>query len=229
MSCIHIIIYLRFGGIFFFYWALVASAPGSIAACRLIVQARLQKFPLLLPGAPTSSMTWETSSRERGNYGWEMSGEFCHQIASFTLFEGIFNVLQICDMGLAALLPLQRKACWGSFRHEKSDGFGRVRTCEPETSTLTHRPLKPLGGILVYTVEMEVIGPFEMLSVSLRDSMAWHSSMPWFSYSPLWEHIQYFRILFTWIVVLHRWVSCLLHFRGICFVHLQVVVVVYPY
>jgi hypothetical protein len=32
----------------------------------------------------------ETSSRERGNYGREMSGEFCRQIASSALFEGIF-------------------------------------------------------------------------------------------------------------------------------------------
>jgi len=27
---------------------------------------------------------------------------------------------QICDMGPTALLPLQRKACWGFFRPEKS-------------------------------------------------------------------------------------------------------------
>jgi hypothetical protein len=33
---------------------------------------------------------------------------------------------QIYDMGLPALLPLRRKACWGFFRHEKSDGFGLV-------------------------------------------------------------------------------------------------------
>jgi hypothetical protein len=31
---------------FFFYWAPVASAPGSTAACRLIVRSRLCKFPL---------------------------------------------------------------------------------------------------------------------------------------------------------------------------------------
>ena len=32
----------------------------------------------------------------------------------------IFYTLQIYDMGLTALLPLQRKACWGFFRPEKS-------------------------------------------------------------------------------------------------------------
>jgi hypothetical protein len=30
----------------------VASAPGSTAACRLIVRTRLWKFPLVPPGAP---------------------------------------------------------------------------------------------------------------------------------------------------------------------------------
>ena len=33
-------------------------------------------------------------------------------------------------MGPTALLPLRRKACWGFFRPEKSDGFGRVWTRE---------------------------------------------------------------------------------------------------
>jgi hypothetical protein len=43
--------------------------------CRLTVRAQLWKFPLALPGAPTP-MTLETSSRERGNYGWEKAGNF---------------------------------------------------------------------------------------------------------------------------------------------------------
>ena len=33
-------------------------------------------------------------------------------------------------MGQTALLPLRRKACWGLFRLEKSNGFGRVWTRE---------------------------------------------------------------------------------------------------
>ena len=33
-------------------------------------------------------------------------------------------------MGPTALLPLRRKACWGFFSPEKSDGFGRVWTRE---------------------------------------------------------------------------------------------------
>jgi hypothetical protein len=51
----------------------------------------------------------ETSSRERGNFGREMTGKFCRQIASSTPFEGIFYMPQICDMGPTALLPVRRK------------------------------------------------------------------------------------------------------------------------
>ena len=40
-------------------------------------------------------------------------------------------------MGPTALLPLRRKACWGSFHSEKSDGFGlNPRTWVPKASTL---------------------------------------------------------------------------------------------
>jgi hypothetical protein len=72
-------------------------------------------------------MTRQTPNRERGNCGKEMSGR---QIASSTLFEGVFNMSQICDMGPTVFISFRRKACWGFFRPEKSDGFGRVRTRE---------------------------------------------------------------------------------------------------
>jgi hypothetical protein len=39
---------------------------------------------------------------------------------------GFFYMPQIYDMGPLDLLPLRRKAYWGFFRPEKSDGFGRV-------------------------------------------------------------------------------------------------------
>jgi hypothetical protein len=54
---------------FFFYWAPVTSAPGSTAACRLIVRARLWKFPLVPPGALTPTTTQETSNREMETMG----------------------------------------------------------------------------------------------------------------------------------------------------------------
>ena len=49
-------------------------------------------------------------------------------------------------MGPTALLPLRRKACWGFFRPEKSDGFGRVWTRElgQKGQHATSRPPKPL-------------------------------------------------------------------------------------
>jgi hypothetical protein len=73
----------------------VASTPRSTAACSVIVRARLWNFPFIPPAAPTPTTMPETSSRERGKYGREMSGEFCRQIASFMLFEGVFYMPQV--------------------------------------------------------------------------------------------------------------------------------------
>jgi hypothetical protein len=89
--------------------------PDVLQPRRFILRARLWKFPLVPPGVPTPKTTRQTSSRERGNYGREMSGEFCRQIASFTLFEGLFYIPQISDLRPTDLLPLRRKACWGFF------------------------------------------------------------------------------------------------------------------
>jgi hypothetical protein len=96
-------------------------------SCWLTVLIPVCKFPLVLPGTPTP-MTWETPSRERGNCGLEITGNFAQQMASFTPFEGIFYMPQICDMGPTALLPLRRKACWRFFRPENSDSFRWVWT-----------------------------------------------------------------------------------------------------
>jgi hypothetical protein len=85
---------------FFFFWALVASAPRSTAACRLIVRARLWKFLLIPPGAPPRIRRKRPLAGKGKSKGREMSGEFCCQIASSTLFEGIFYMPQICNMGL---------------------------------------------------------------------------------------------------------------------------------
>jgi hypothetical protein len=53
-----------------------------------------------------------------------LSGNFA-KTTRFLRHLGIFYMLQICDVGQTALLPLRRKARWGSFPPEKSDGFGR--------------------------------------------------------------------------------------------------------
>ena len=47
-------------------------------------------------------------------------------------------------MGPTALLPLRRKACWGFFRPEKSDGLGRVWTRGTKGQDATSRPPTPL-------------------------------------------------------------------------------------
>ena len=44
------------------------------------------------------------------NFDWD---------CDFRVNSGIFYVPQICDTGPTALLPFQRKACWGFFRPEK--------------------------------------------------------------------------------------------------------------
>jgi hypothetical protein len=70
----------------------------------------LWKFPLALTSAPTSTTTRQTSSRERWNYGREMTSNFADN-GDFHAIVGIFYMPQICNMGPTALLPLRRKAC----------------------------------------------------------------------------------------------------------------------
>jgi hypothetical protein len=63
---------------FFFYRAPTATAPGMYRSLQAyFTYPMLWKFPLAPPGAPTSTTTRETSSRETG----------------------IFYMPQICDMG----------------------------------------------------------------------------------------------------------------------------------
>jgi hypothetical protein len=96
----------------FFYWAPVASAPESTAVWRLIVRVRLWKFPLVPQGAPTPT----TRDTFRQGKLWARNVQLI--LPSNSEFHAIwrdFYMPQICDMGLAALLPLWRKACWGFF------------------------------------------------------------------------------------------------------------------
>jgi hypothetical protein len=104
-------------------------------------------------GAPTPTTTRETPSGERGNYGREISGEFYRQIASSTLFEWIFYVPQICDMGPTALLPLRRKAgrILSPWKIRRSQPGSNPLAYVPEASMLTPRQPKPLWGLRVRT------------------------------------------------------------------------------
>jgi hypothetical protein len=53
--------------------------PDVLQPFRLIVLTLLWKFTLAPPGAPTSPAMQETSSRETGNCGREMSGNFANK------------------------------------------------------------------------------------------------------------------------------------------------------
>ena len=99
-----------------------ANAPGCTAAEGLLYKP----WSLVLP-TRTARCLHQRPSSERSNYLGEkwpvISTESC-DFHAYTF--GFFYMPQICDMGQAALPPFRRKACWGFFRPEKSDGFGRV-------------------------------------------------------------------------------------------------------
>ena len=86
----------------------------------------LQSFLLAPPGVSTRD-----PSSERKIYLGEkwpvISTESC-DIHAYTF--GFFYMPQICDMVQTALLPFRRKACYGFFHPEKSEGFDRVWTRE---------------------------------------------------------------------------------------------------
>jgi hypothetical protein len=84
--------------------------------------------PLVITRGAPRQATWETAVSEGRNYGRKIADKFCRHLMSSTSNEGFFYMPQICDMEPTALLPLRRKASWGFFRPEKSDGFGRVWT-----------------------------------------------------------------------------------------------------
>ena len=66
--------------------------------------------------------------------------------SDFHAISRIFCMLKICDMGPTALLPLQRKTCWGFFRPEKKN----QRTWGPKASTL---PLDHRSRLVLAAVE----------------------------------------------------------------------------
>jgi hypothetical protein len=116
-----------------------------LQTCRFIVRTLLRKF--------TSSTTRQTSIREKGNYWREMSGNFAEKWRLTIPDVGIFDMPQICDMGPTTLLRLRRKARWGFFRPENSDGYGRVRTrklgyqrpaCYPQTTEAAEWRVTPI-------------------------------------------------------------------------------------
>jgi hypothetical protein len=83
----------------------VANVLDVLQPVSLLYYPMLLTFPLAPPGAPTSTTTRETSNSERGNVGQEITSNFADN-GNFYATIGIFYMLQICDMGPTALLPL---------------------------------------------------------------------------------------------------------------------------
>ena len=93
--------------------------PDALQPKAYCTNTGLQSFLLALPGVSTRD-----PSSERRNYLGEKWLVISTESCDFHF--RVFYMPQICDMGQTALLPFRRKACWGFFRPEKSDGFGRV-------------------------------------------------------------------------------------------------------
>ena len=80
-------------------------------------------------------------------------------------------------MGQTALLPFRRKACWGIFRPEKSDGFSRVWTREQHA---TSRPPKPLSSDVKFLCFITLSTSFFHFRSTSSSSFRWpgHSLRP---------------------------------------------------
>jgi len=97
--------------------------PRCTTAYRLIVRplspcdCRRSHFRHQTPPRPYDA---KDPSSERWNCGQECWLVIFAEMLTSMLHLGIFYMPQICNMGPTALLPLQRKACWGFLRPEKS-------------------------------------------------------------------------------------------------------------
>ena len=134
-----------------FYSALLANAPNVLRPYCLIV------LPSDVPDLTASRLLWGPSGQRwrclwtflfsnvpafatsrlqeilaaKGGTTWaRMADEFCPKMPDFHVtFRDLLHAVNL-RMGQTALLPLRKKACWGFFRPEKSNGFGRVWTRE---------------------------------------------------------------------------------------------------
>jgi hypothetical protein len=128
---------------FFFYWVRWLATPYVLQPWRHIVLARLWKFPLAPPGAPTPMTTRQTSSRQRGNCGWEMAGNIANKWQISCHLKGSFTCCKSVTWNRWLYFPSKGRHAEDFFRPEKSDGFGWVRTpklgyqrlaCYPQTT-----------------------------------------------------------------------------------------------
>jgi hypothetical protein len=131
---------------FFFYWAPVAIAPGSTAACRLIVRARIWKFPIVPPGAPRL----QRLERPLAGKGGTMR-EKC--LVNFAVKYRVPRYLK-GSLKCRKSATWDRRLCFPSEGRHSEDFFAgsNPRTWVPEASMLTPRPPKPLSFSLVISL-----------------------------------------------------------------------------
>jgi hypothetical protein len=86
-------------------------APDVLQLLAYCTKPGFSSSNLCTRSPPMPATMGESLSRERGNYGREMTGEFCRHLASCTVNEGFFYILQIYNMRQTALLPLRTGAC----------------------------------------------------------------------------------------------------------------------
>ena len=91
--------------------------------------------------------TWETSIRERRNYGREMAGQFCLWFRLPRKPRVLWHAAQICDMGDGFTSPPPKEDILWIFFARKIRRLrpgSNPRSWVPEASMLTTRPPKPL-------------------------------------------------------------------------------------
>ena len=139
-----------------------SSSVGPVADATDVLQPRRLIVLILSPSpacldVPTFAARYlhfhndarDPSSESTGNFAWRYD---------FHVKSGIFYMPQICDMGLKALLPLRRKACWGLFRPEKSKRLRlglNPRTWVLKGSTLAARDVSLIRHSLLYVPQVK--------------------------------------------------------------------------
>jgi hypothetical protein len=116
----------RPGGKVEFYWAPVASAPGSTAASRLIVRARLWKFPLVPPGAPRL-----LRERPLAGKGGTMREKCPIKLVTFLFVESVSSIPFVGSVRGFHSLKGRKKANKGCFSYDNTN------QCHAEKDHLT--------------------------------------------------------------------------------------------
>ena len=113
------------------------------------------RLPLLYPAFSHSNLRRQVpprlhDTRDPSSGGWKYWARNGRQIslkvATSTLSLAIFYMPHICDMEQTGLLPLQRKACRGFFRPEKSEPANWGTKGQQATSS----PPKPLLTVNIF-------------------------------------------------------------------------------